>query len=300
MPRPVAVLLLLVCTTIWGVAFVFQKAAMSHMGPMTFADARLWLGGISLLPIVWLEHRSKRHLPALTRRQWGLIVALAVLFLAGAWLQQTGLLYTTVTNGGFLTALYVLAVPVIAFIATRHRPPAIIYFCAPLALVGIFLLNNAKLDALNLGDAMIIASAPIWGGHVFLTGWLARDTGRPVTIAAMSFLIAGALGLLPALVIEQPTIEGLMGGWVSIVYAGIMSTAVAFSLQAIGQQHVPPSNAAIILSSESLVAAIAGALLLGERLTALGYLGAFTLFAAILLVETVPALRARGRTISPS
>lgn len=293
MPRPVAVLLLLICTTIWGVAFVFQKSAMTHMGPMTFADARLWLGGISLLPFVWLEQRSKRALPPLTRKQWGFVTVLAVLFLCGSWLQQTGLMFTTITNGGFLTALYVLAVPVIAFIVTRHHPPVIIYIGAPLALCGIFLLNNARLDALNLGDLLIILSAPIWGGHVFLTGWLARDTGRPVTIAAMSFLVAGALGLAPALIVDHPTIEGIMGGWVSIAYAGIMSTAVAFSLQAIGQQHVPPSNAAIILSSESLVAAIAGAVLLNERLTPVGYLGALVLFGTIILVEAVPAMQAR-------
>lgn len=295
MPRPVAVLLLLLCTTIWGVAFVFQKSAMDHMGPLTFADARLWLGGVALLPFVWLEQRSKRDMPALTVKQWWLVAGLAVLFLFGSWLQQTGLIHTTITNGGFLTALYVLAVPLIAYFVTRHHPPLIIYIGAPLALFGIFLLNNARLDALNIGDLLIIASALFWGGHVFLTGWLARDTGRPVTIAAMSFLIAGALGLVPALVFEQPTIEGMMGGWVSIAYAGIMSTAVAFSLQAIGQQHVPPSNAAIILSSESLVAAIAGALLLGERLTPVGYLGALVIFGAIILVEAVPAMQ-KGKT----
>lgn len=295
MSRPVAVLLLLLCTAIWGLAFVSQKSAMDSMGPLTFSAVRLWLGGFALTPIAVLEYQRRRggKGPLFTRRQWQLLGLMSVVFFSASWLQQAGLLHTTVTNGGFLTALYVLAVPVIAFAVTRHRPHPVIYVGAPLALCGIFLLNNATLDALNLGDAMIIVSAVFWGGHVFMVGYLARDTGLPLAISAGSFFAAALLSTVFALLLETPSLAGIMGGWVQIAYAGIFSTAVAYSLQAVGQQHLPPSNAAIVLSSESLFAALFGALLLGERLTVLGYLGALVLFGAILLVEAVPALAAR-------
>lgn len=294
MPRSVAVLLLLLCTAIWGLAFVSQKSAMATMGPLTFAAARLWLGGVALLPIAMLEFRRKRGGgPLFTSRQWTLVVVMSVVFFTASWLQQAGLLHTTVTNGGFLTSLYVLAVPAIGFVVTRHRPHPLIYIGAPLALIGIFLLNDARLDALNLGDAMIIGSALFWGGHVFMVGLLARDTGLPLAISAASFFIAGSIATVFALPLEAPTIEGMLGGWVQIAYAGLFSTAIAYSLQAVGQQHVPASNAAIVLSSESLFAALFGALLLGERLSPLGYVGAAIIFGAILVVEAGPALRSR-------
>lgn len=291
MSRPIAVLLLLICTAIWGLAFVSQKSAMATMGPLTFAAARLWLGGLALLPIAILEYRRRRGSgPLFTHRQWRLVLLMSVVFFVASWLQQAGLLHTTVTNGGFLTSLYVLAVPVIAFAVTRHRPHPLIYIGAPLALIGIFLLNDAKLDALNLGDAMIIGSALFWGGHVFMVGLLARETGLPLAISAASFFVAGSIATVFAVPLEAPTLAGMQGGWVQIAYAGLFSTAIAYSLQAVGQQHVPASNAAIVLSSESLFAALFGALLLGERLSPLGYLGAAVIFAAILLVEAGPAL----------
>ena len=293
MSRPIAVLLMLICTAIWGVAFVSQKSAMATMGPLTFGAVRLLLGGLALSPLALLEYRRNRRAgPPLTRRQWLLIGVMSVVFFFASWLQQMGLVHTTVTNGGFLTSLYVLAVPVIAYFAIRQKPHPAIYIGAPLALIGIYLLNGG-LDTLNIGDALVIASAAFWGGHVFMIGFLARETRLPVVISAVSFVIAGGICTVLAFPLETPTWAGIAAGWLQILYAGLLSTAVAYTLQAIAQQHVPPSNAAIVLSSESLFAALAGALLLNERLSPLGYAGAALIFLAIIVVEAVPALTAR-------
>jgi drug/metabolite transporter (DMT)-like permease len=162
-----------------------------------------------------------------------------------------------------------------------------------MAVTGIFYLNGATLDRLNIGDAMVFASALFWGLQVFLLGLLARETRMPVTISVASFFVTGLFSMTIAFGFEAPTLDGIGAGWVELLYAGILSTAVAYSLQAIGQQHVPPANAAIILSAESLFAALGGALLLGERLPPVGYVGAGLIFLAILIVETVPALRQR-------
>jgi drug/metabolite transporter (DMT)-like permease len=295
MPRPAAALLLLLCTILWGFAFVAQKSAMDEMGALTFAASRYLLGGFLVLPLAIWEYRRRQRATGsiLTRRHGLLIGGLSVNFFLGSWLQQVGLAFTTVTNGGFLTALYVLFVPVIAFLAVRAKPHPIVYLGIPLALTGIFYLNGGQLDGFNFGDVLIVLSALFWGMHVFLLGLLARETGLPIFVSGISFLAAGALSLVFAFGIESPDIEGLAGGWPQILYAGVLSTAIAFTLQAIGQQYVPAANAAIILSAEALFAALGGAIVLGERLPLIGYAGATLIFLAILLVEAVPALQRR-------
>lgn len=293
MSRPLAALLLLICTMLWGFAFIAQKSAMETMGPLTFAGVRYLLGGLIVLPLA-LGERRKRPEP-LGRMNWALIIAMSLVFFIGSWLQQSGLATTTATNAGFLTGLYVFFVPLLGFLVLRTRPHPIIFACVPLALIGIYFLNGGGLDSFNGGDGLIVISAVFWAMHVILLGHIARATELPIFVSAISFLIAGLVAIAIALLIEQPTFEGIMAGWMQLAYAGVLSTAVAFTFQAIGQQYVPPANAAIILSAESLFAAIGGALLLGERLPPIGYAGAALIFAAIVAVEALPPLWERRR-----
>lgn len=294
MSRPIAVLLLVIATAIWGLAFVAQKSAMDHLGPLSFSGARFLLGGVVLLPFAFAELRRRQvRLADFTPRRWVMIGLLCAVFLLGSVLQQYGLVLTSVTNSGFLTALYVLFVPLIAFVAIRAMPHPIIYIGAPLALVGIFYLNGGHLAALNFGDVLVIISAVFWGGHVFLVGLLSRATALPVTLSAITFIGTGLVCLAFGLPIEAPALEGFGAIWVQIAYTGLLSTGLAFTLQAIAQQHVPAANAAIVLSAESLFAALGGALILGERLSPVGYAGAALIFFAIILVEAVPAIAAR-------
>ncbi len=294
MPRSIALLCLLLATAIWGFAFIAQKTAMDVMGPLTFIASRYLLGGLVILPLA-LRENARAAVP-LNGRQWALIGFLSINFFMGSWLQQAGLIFTTVTNGGFLTGLYVFFVPLILLVVFRAPPHRVVWMAVPLALLGLFLLNGASLDAINQGDMLVIGSAFFWALQVLLLGYLARETGRPILISSVSFLAAGIISTGGAFAIEAPGIAAFQLGWVEIVYAGLLSTAVGFTLQAIGQQHVPPANAAIILSAESLFAALGGALLLGERLPLAGYLGALLIFAAIVLVEVIPALRNRRAT----
>jgi drug/metabolite transporter (DMT)-like permease len=293
MPRPIAALLLVICTMLWGFAFIAQKSAMDSMGPLTFAGVRYLLGGLLVLPLALFERR-RRPAP-ISGRIWGAIALMSLVFFFGSWLQQAGLATTTATNAGFLTGLYVFFVPILGFALFRTRPHKIIFVCVPLALIGIYYLNGGGLDSFNPGDSLIVGSAVFWAAHVVLIGYLARHTGLPVFVSAISFLSAGALALALAFVLEQPNLTGISAGWLEIAYAGVLSTAVAFTLQAVGQQYVPPANAAIILSAESLFAAIGGALLLGERLLPIGYAGAALIFAAIVAVEALPPLWERRK-----
>ncbi len=283
--------LLVLATMFWGFAFIAQKNAMDHMGPLTFIGSRYLLGGIAILPIAWWEYRRVNK--PITRRQWGLIAFLSFNFLLGSYLQQAGLLYTTVTNGGFLTGLYVFFVPLILLFVFRIKPHYVVWICAPLAMGGLYFLSGGNFTALNLGDLLVISSAAFWALHVLLLGYLSRDPGMPVTVSCISFLAAGVFAAGGAFGFETPTLEAIGNGWIEIAYAGIVSTGIAFTLQAVGQMHVPPANAAIILSGEALFAALGGAVVLGERLLPMGYVGAAMIFCAMVLVETVPYLTRR-------
>ncbi|MGV3490037.1 MAG: DMT family transporter [Devosia sp.] len=294
MTRPVAVLLLLVATAIWGFAFVAQKSAMDHMGPLAFSGTRFLLGGLVLIPFALLELRRKAARPSkFGTGLWLLIGLLIAAFLIGSVLQQVGLSMTSVTNSGFLTALYVLFVPLIAFLAMRTRPHPIIYIGAPLALVGIFYLNGGHFANFSFGDLLVVISAVFWGAHVFLIGLLSTRTGLPVFLSSLTFVATGIICLGLALGFEPNGFAGLLQTIPQLAYTGILSTALAFTLQAVAQQYVPAANAAIILSAESLFAALGGALILSERLTPVGYAGAALIFVAIILVEAVPTLQQR-------
>lgn len=291
MSRPLAALLLLLCTMFWGFAFVAQKSAMGTMGPLSFAGVRYILGGLLVLPLALGEW--KRRKVTLTRNNWLLIGVLCFAFFMGSWLQQAGLASTTATNGGFLTGLYVFFVPLIGLVFLRVRPHPIVYVGVPLALVGIYFLNGGGVSSFNQGDWLIVLSAVFWAMHVLSLGHIAKETGLPIFVSAISFLVAGVVALAIAVPTEAPTLAQISGVWVQLAYAAVLSTAVGFTLQAVGQQYVPPANAAIILSAESLFAALGGAVVLGDRLLVVGYAGAALLFVAIVLVEAVPALLAR-------
>ncbi len=299
MNRPIAVGLLVLCTALWGLAFVFQKGAMQHMQPLTFAGVRYFLGSFLVLPLaVWEYRRRTAAGVVITRAQWVRIGVLSVAFFLGVWLQQVALLTTSVTNGGFITSLYVIFTPIVTYITLRTKPHPIVYVGAPLALVGIYLLTGARLDTFTIGDLQLLACAVCWGVQVSMLGALVRETGMPIFVSTINFFATAFLATGLALALETPQIGGMIDGWIPILYSGICSTAIAFSLQAIGQQYVPPANAAIILSAEALFAALGGALLLNERLPPVGYLGAAVIFATIVLVELVPALR--GRRLEPT
>ena len=300
MSRSLAALLLLLCALLWGMAFIAQKGAMQHMQPLTFSFVRYFIGAFLVTPLAIREYRRvRRSGVVITTSQWWRIAILSLAFFLGVWLQQTALVTTTATNGGFITSLYVILTPIVTYLTLRTRPHPIVYLGAPLALLGIYLLTGADVSQLTAGEIMLLFGAVCWAVQVSLLGRLVEETGLPITISTINFFATAILAMVGAFAFEHPEINGITAGWIPLLYSAVFSTGVAFTLQAVGQQYVPSANAAIILSSESLFAALGGALLLGERLPPVGYAGAAIIFFAIVLVEAVPAWRARRTTTSP-
>jgi len=289
MTRLRADFLLLLTALVWGAAFVGQSTAMEHLGPFTFTGIRFCLATLAVLPFAIAEGKSG---PALHRHQINPMLAVGLVFFIASATQQVGLLATTVTNAGFLTALYVVFVPAVAFIALRQKLPFIVWPAAALSLTGTWFLGGG-FDGLNWGDGIMVVSALFWALQVILIGAVAKRSNRPITLAAIQFAVAAILSLIVAVIVETPSLHGMLTAWRELLFTGLLSGGLGFTLQAIAQRHTPASDAAIIMSSEALFAALFGMALLGERLDTWGLLGCALIFSAVLIVQLIPFWRQR-------
>ncbi len=291
MTRIQANLLLLLAAAIWGGGFVAQSTAMKAIGPFWFIGLRFVIAAVAVLPFMLFEARKARVKTAPRHLKLYLLTGLALF--CGAATQQIGLQTTTVTNSSFITGLYVVIVPLIAVVFLRRSPHWIIWPGAIMAVSGIYMLSGGQLSALTTGDLLTVVCAVFWAGQITLAGITVSETGRPLTLSTAQFAVTGACALVVAIVAEPISWAAVWAAAPEILYVGIFSSGVAFSLQVIGQRYTTSSQAAIFLSSEALFGASLGALLLGETMPPLGYAGCALMFTAMLLVEVVPEITRR-------
>lgn len=291
MSRLKADLLLLLAAIIWGAAFVAQKTAMEEIGAFTFSGIRFAIALPVILPFLLRERRQATSAIKPADRSW--IVAVGCAFFAGVVVQQIGMISTSVTNAGFLTSLYVVLTPVVALLLFKMRPNRIVWLAAPLCVFGVWLLGSGALEPLNYGDFLMIAAAFFFALHIVLVGFVLARCQRPFTVIASQYAICAGLSLLCALFFEEINIASLYAVLPQILYAGIISGGIAYSSQVVAQQHTPASDAAIILSSEALFAALAGVIIMGDRLPIMAWAGCGVIFTAILMVELYPLFRRR-------
>lgn len=277
-------LLLVLVAFIWGFAFIAQKTGMNGMGPFGFVGVRFLLSFLVIVPLAWREYRdtSKNFLPAVPLWQQGLLV---LLFFGGVISQQFGLKTATVTNAGFLTTLYVLFVPILDLLFFRIKPRTIIWPAAVLAIFGVYLLGGGGLSPFSIGDWLIIACACSFAGQVMLMGHLARNHHRPFYWSILQYGFCAVVGIVLAFAFEEITINAIMKNIWPLLYGGLISGGIAYTLQAITQRYTPSSDAAIIMSGEALFAALGGFILLQENLHLIGWVGCGLIFAAIILTE---------------
>ncbi|HET9821232.1 MAG TPA: DMT family transporter [Burkholderiaceae bacterium] len=291
MKRWQANLLLALVAAIWGSAFVAQNLAMQHLGPMAFTGVRFLVGALVVLPLALREQRYLRSRGLAHGRVDALQVAgLGLLLWGGAALQQIGIQGTTVTNAGFLTALYVPVVPLLAWVRTGDAPRRWLWPAALGCLAGTWLLSGAGSVAFHPGDLWILASVLPWALHVLFVGEVAERLAAPFTVACGQFLACGLAALAWALVAEPPSLDAIVAAAGGIAYTGVLSVGVGFTAQVVAQRFTAPADAAILLSAETLFAALCGYLLMGDRLTAAGWAGAALLFGCMLAVQLL-ALR---------
>jgi drug/metabolite transporter (DMT)-like permease len=281
--------LLLLTALIWGAAFVAQRVGMDHMGPLTFNGVRFSLGALALLPLIVFmgKRRTAPPVPLATLMRGGLLMGSA-LFL-GAWLQQFGLCYTTAGKAGFITGLYVVFVPLIG-IPLGHRYGIGTWAGAGLAIAGMYLLSVTESMSMDKGDALVLMSAFFWGVHVLLIGKLTKGLAAvdAIKLAAIQFAACSLISLTGAALFEEIALSGLRDGLIPILYGGLMSVGVAYTLQVVAQRDARPAPAAIILSLEAVFAALAGWMLLGETLTMQGLVGCALMLAGMIWSQARP------------
>lgn len=282
--------LLLLAAVIWGSAFVPQAWGAEKVAAFQFTGLRFALGALVVAPLAWREWRSRS---AATRARglaslWP-VVGLGLLIFGGVVLQQIGIGSTTVTNAGVLTALYVPLTPLLAWLIYRQRPHWVVWPAAVGCIVGTWLLAGGGRLYLSQGDAWVIASSLFWAGHLLWVGRVANHLGGPFVLSFVQFVVCATASLAVGLVVEPWSTQAVWDVAGSIAYTGFLSVGLGYTLQVVGQRYAQPSHAAIILSSETLFAAVFGALLMGDRLSPAGWVGCGLILACIVLVQLQPA-----------
>ena len=269
--------LLLLAAGIWGLAFVAQRLGSQDLGYFMFNGLRFLVGAFVLLPFLRFKIRIPRgKIP-------GVLLA-GILLFAGSNLQQAGIAGTTAGQASFLTSVYVVLVPVFWVVFWRRRLGWVIWVAALMAALGAGVMNlSGKLDMV-VGNTIVLLSTVPWALQVIVVGVLVQDVD-PLHFAVAEFLVCGSLSLGLGLLFQPSTMANIAAALLPVIYTGIFSVGVGFTLQAVGQRHAPPAEAAIIMSLEAVFGALFGWWLLGERMTWQQITGCLLVFAAILLAQ---------------
>ena len=285
-------LALLVCAAIWGSAFVAQSVGAEYVGAFTFLAVRNWIAVVFLIPVIYVRDTilRKRGRPSVrpanrTQRRCLLTGGAACGFFlcAASAFQQVGIRYTTTAKAGFITALYVVIVPILSVFFGKSVKSRI-WMCVALAVLGLYLLCMRGELSLSFGDGVVLVCAFLFACQIMTVDYFAPQVDT-VRLSQTQFLVTALLSTVCMLLFEDLSTDSLIRALPSIAYAGVMSSGVAYTLQIIGQQNLNPAIASITMSLESVFAALAGWIVLGQSMTVRELAGCVLMFAAIILAQ---------------
>ena len=282
-------LLLTLTALIWGTAFVAQTVGMDHLGPFTFNAVRTLIAGIALIPVILLFDKLQKKQPLHHQVKkdtlMGGIVCGTVLFVASS-LQQAGIEAITENasgKAGFITALYIIIVPLIGLFLGK-KPRKLVWLCVVLAIVGFYLLCVTGDFSVGFGELLVLGCALGYSFHIMAIDHFSPKVDA-MRMSCIQFFVSGFLSLVAMLILEEPTVSGIWAARTSILYTGIMSSGVGYTLQIVAQKDVNPTLATMIMSLESVFAVLAGWLLLQENLSGKELLGCLMVFVAVILAQ---------------
>lgn len=284
-------LLLLLASLIWGVAFVAQVLGMDSVGPYTFNGFRFILGSIALLPVLFMYPSGKNPVPT-SIPLWLAFLLVGIPLFFGATLQQVGLQYTTASKASFLTANYLILVPLTGLflghpLLRNHIIGAI------LALIGVYYISITEDFSISLGDGLMLICALAFTVQIHMLNYLTQRFS-PVLLSCGQFFVTGFLNLILAFTFEEPSVSGLQGALCPILYTGIMSTSIAYTLQAVGQKYLPPTEASMILSMEMVFGGLSGIFFLDESFTIRQYIGIIAMTIGVFLSQVPSPVLIKG------
>jgi drug/metabolite transporter (DMT)-like permease len=291
MTRLNADLLLALCAFIWGTAFVAQKDLHAVAWPGLFVCIRFSLSALLLAPLALREARRDGGAHPARPRQWALAIGIGLCLSVAATMQQVAITMTTATNGGFLTAVYVAFVPFAVWLIAGTPPRLGVLGACSVTVAGAWLLAGGSLRGWGRGDVILLATDLVWSLHITLIARFLGQLNRPYLLCFMQFAVTALGSGVYALLAEHAEPADIAAALPSLLYAGIASGGIAYTLQIVAQRYAPAAEAALIMSLESVFAAIAGAVVLHERLTPIATLGCLLILAGAVMVELAPALR---------
>ena len=281
-------LILLLTATIWGVAFVAQSVGMEYIGPFTFNAIRCVLGGLVLIPVI-LVLKKKKETGAENQEKedkktlWAGGIACGVILCIASNLQQFGIMEASVGKSGFFTALYIVMIPVIGIFIGK-RPGIKLWFCVALAVVGMYLLCMKEGSfTIERADIMLLLCALVFSFHILVVDYFSPKVDG-VKMSCIQFFVCGVLSAVGMLFTETPDISNIQAAWLPLLYAGLLSCGVGYTLQIVGQKGINPVIASLIMSLESVISALAGWVILGQVLSK-EILGCVLMFVAIIITQ---------------
>ena len=281
-----SIIMLFIAAIVWGFAFSAQAMVDTNiLGNFSFNGVRFILGSVSLVPVVLLFEREAKDVEKLKKTAFAAVIAGTVLFIASA-LQQYGISVNhNAGKAGFITGLYTVLVPIVGMVVLKNKTGINTWIAALLAVCGLFLLSAGDgFDEINMGDVVVFIGAFFWAGHILVIDKFVGGVS-PIKFAMLQFLVCGIWNLLFAAFTENLTLSGIYLTAVPILYTGLMSTGVAYTCQILGQKGMNPNLSAIILSTECVFSAIGGAIVLGETMSAKGYIGCALMFMGIIVSQ---------------
>lgn len=279
-------LLLLVAAIIWGSAFVSQSVGMEYVGPFTFNCVRSLIGGIVLIPCIAILNQGKSKKKMILSEKKRLLLGGACCGIAlttGSTLQQFGIMYTTVGKAGFITAFYIIIVPILGIFLGKKCGMSV-WISVVIALAGLYFLCITDGFSIGKGDIYVFLCAIAFSVHILVIDYFTQFNDG-VKLSCIQFFVCGIICFVPMVLFEHPEIGMILLAWKPILYAGVMSCGVAYTLQIVGQKHMNPTVASLILSLESVTSVIAGFLVLHQNLSQRELIGCGLMFVAIVLAQ---------------
>ena len=277
------------CSFIWGTAFVAQDMGMDHIGPITFTAVRLFLGFLTLLPIMLIQgHHLKKINLSQNAKIFYYLVLVGFMLSFGNSFQQLALLYTDVANTAVFTAFYVILVPMIAYYYFSKNIHWSIWPSALFCLIGGFLLTNLDSLSVRIGDSIAVINAFMWAFHIVFISKLIKIYNYPVIVACLQCLIGSFFAFIPAVIFETIVFSNILLEYKELLYAGILSSGVAFLLQVYSQQSLPPAPVTIIFSLEGVFASIFGWIILDQFLTEIKIFGIIIILSSVIFSQLIP------------
>ena len=280
---------LLLTAFIWGVAFVAQSVGMDYIGPFTFNCVRSIIGGLVLIPLVFIlgkKTKADRNEEQTKEYKKNTIIGgicCGICLCVASNFQQFGIMHTTVGKAGFITALYIIIVPILGIFMKKKVAP-IVWVSSVIAVVGFYLLSISGQVSICKGDILVLICAVLFSVHILVIDYFSPK-GEGVTISCIQFFTSGILCGIMMFLFENPQIKDILAAYLPILYAGVMSCGVAYTLQIVGQKNMDPTVASLILSLESVFSALAGWLILGQGLSGKELIGCALVFVAVLLAQ---------------